>query len=85
MSLIVIGTDKMCTCNCAMKCVTQHKSGSMSRCTKQEIENAGFKTVELHSEKDDKIIQEFLCNDGDGKKIRLDLVRNSKVRRKILF
>ena len=85
MALIIIGTDKMCTCNCAMKCITQHKSGMMPRCTKDEIENAGHKTIEVNSAKDDKIIRDILCIDGDEKKIRLDLVRNDKVRRKFLF
>ena len=85
MALIIIGTDKRCTCNCAMKCVVQHKSGMMPRCTKEEIEDAGHHTLELHGKKDDDIIRDFLCIDGDDKKIRLDIVRNNKVRRKILF
>ena len=53
--------------------------------TKEEIENAGHKTIEVNSTKDDKIIRDILCIDGDEKKIRLDLVRNNKVRRKFLF
>jgi hypothetical protein len=86
MALIIIGTDKRCTCSCASKCVgKEYNSGMGARCTKEELENAGHHTVELNSEKDDKIIQDFLCIDGDEKKIRLDLVRNGKVRRKFLF
>lgn len=85
MALIIVGTDKLCTCNCAMKCIAQHKSGMSPRCTKEEIEDAGHKTIELYSDADDKIIRDFLCIDGDDKKIRLDLVRNNKVKTKFLF
>lgn len=86
MALVIIGTDKGCTCNCTMKCIAkEYNSGMGMRCTKEEIEEAGHKTVELNSNKDDAIIRDFLCIDGDEKKIRLDLVRNGKVRRKFLF
>ena len=86
MALVIIGTDKRCTCNCAMKCIAkEYNSGTAPRCTKEEIENAGHKTIEVNSTKDDKIIRDILCIDGDEKKISLDLVRNNKVRRKFLF
>ena len=79
MALIIIETDKRCTCTCAMKCLVMYKSGMGERCTQDEIEGAGHKTMELNSKADDKIISEFLCCDGDDKKIKLSLVRNGKV------
>lgn len=64
MSLIIVDSKGYCTCNCAMKCVLSSKSGSAPRCTKQEIEDAGYKTIQLKNKKDDKKIHDFLCIDG---------------------
>ena len=43
MSYIIIDKNKQCLCDCATKCITG-KTGSAMRCTKEEIENKGYKT-----------------------------------------
>lgn len=40
---IVIGNDNRCTCSCADKCIKE-KIGSSGRCTKEELEELGYKT-----------------------------------------
>lgn len=45
MGLIAIGKEGQCSCNCATRCVVDRRSGSSVRCTKEEIEAAGFSTI----------------------------------------
>ncbi len=76
MALILIDKNGFCFCNCADKCVVEHKSGMSARCTKDQIENSGHRPIEVVDEKSDKAIQDFMCCDGDEKKIKIKLVRN---------
>ena len=59
MGLILVAEDNTCFCNCSMKCVVQHKTGSMARCTKLEIENAGFQTVQVKGHLRDKQVIKY--------------------------
>jgi hypothetical protein len=75
MAHILVGTDGRCFCNCADKCVVEHKSGMQARCTKEQIEFARHRPVQVFDKKSDKAIQDFTCIDGDEKKIRVKLKR----------
>ena len=43
---ILIGKDNTCTCTCADKCI-KSKTGSAPRCTKEELEELGYKTKQI--------------------------------------
>jgi len=50
MGIIVLAEDETCMCNCATRCV-KGKTGMSTRCTRKEIEDAGFTAMtieELH-------------------------------------
>lgn len=71
MSLILIDNTGKCFCNCAMTCVVQHKSGMQPRCTKEEIENAGFKTAQVYGPDSERAVRDFICIDGYEKKLQI--------------
>jgi len=87
MGLILIGSDHKCLCDCSTKCIVKEfNSGSGPRCSKEEIEEADFTTISLHSKEDDAVIGKYRCSDGTmNKTIRVDLVRNGKVKRKLWY
>lgn len=47
MTHIAITNTNQCSCDCADKCMIDDRTGSSTRCTKQEIETKGFKTVKV--------------------------------------
>jgi hypothetical protein len=49
MSYIVIGSDETCQCDCSMKCIVDKRCGSSIRCTKEEIEKAGYRTLKVEN------------------------------------
>ena len=51
MAHILIDKDNRCTCDQASKCVIMHKSGSMARCTKQELLDADYQTIQVKAHK----------------------------------
>lgn len=75
MAHILLDKTGRCFCNCADKCVVEHKSGMSARCTKEEIEASGHRVVQVYNDKSDKAIMDFNCIDGDEKKIKVELVR----------
>lgn len=78
MALILIGTDKKCTCNCNMLCATGKSYDSFVKCTKDELEAYGHSTIELNSQKDDVVVQKLLIIDEKDKKLKLTLVCKNK-------
>ena len=44
MGIIILAEDHTCMCNCGTRCVSG-KRGMASRCTKEQIETAGFTTM----------------------------------------
>lgn len=63
MSYILIGTDGKCFCNCAMKCI-KGKTGMQYRCTKEDIEEEGFKTIQVSDKKSNAAVMDSLVCDG---------------------
>lgn len=75
MAQIIVGTDGLCTCNCADKCVCLNNNTGMGyRCTKQMLIDAGHHPVQLNDVEDDKAIREYICIDGKEKRITVKCV-----------
>lgn len=47
MAHIIVDKDNRCTCSQADSCALMHKSGSMPRCTSDEIEAVGHVPVSI--------------------------------------
>ena len=75
MAHILIDKYDRCFCNCADKCIVEHKSGMQGRCTKEQIETSGHRPVQVYDDKSHKAIMDFTCIDGDEKKIQIKLKR----------
>lgn len=63
MSIILIGVDGKCFCDCAMKCV-KGRGGSQCRCSKEEIEEMGYKTLQVASATSNSHVRKALSNKG---------------------
>jgi len=70
MSVILIATDGTCFCSCACKCVLD-RCGSSLRCTKEELEEAGFKTMQVVDKKSEQAVHDAMCADGKTHKLKI--------------
>jgi hypothetical protein len=70
MSVILIDTDGLCFCNCASKCVLG-KCGSAERCTKEQIEELGYKTLQVVGKKSEQAVHDAMCCDGKIHKLKI--------------
>jgi hypothetical protein len=82
MSYILIDKENYCFCNCAMTCVCMHKSGMMKRCTKQEIESKGFKTIQVHDKESERQVLDSICIDGYEHTLKIKNVTHDKKRKR---
>jgi hypothetical protein len=70
MSVILIDTEGLCFCSCATKCVLGH-IGSSHRCTKEALENEGYKVLQVVDKKSELEVHAALCNDGKSHKLKI--------------
>jgi len=70
MSVILIDTEGLCFCNCASKCVIG-KCGSASRCTKEQLEELGFTTLQVASKRSQMAVHKAMTRDGKSHKLKI--------------
>lgn len=51
MAHILIDKNNLCTCDQASKCAITHKSGCMTRCTKEQLLENGHQVIEITKSK----------------------------------
>jgi len=72
MSLILIDKTGRCFCTCAMPCVVNELNTGMSpRCSQEQIENKGFKTIQVLGDDSDKAVMDAICIDGKEHRLKI--------------
>jgi hypothetical protein len=75
MSVILIDSEGLCFCSCADKCVLG-KCGMSQRCTKEQIENLGYRTFQVYDKKSEKEIRDAMVIDGYDYKLKIKKVKS---------
>lgn len=82
MSYILIDMEGRCFCNCAMRCAYDQRCGSSLRCTKEEIESNGYKTIQVNDRKSQRAVFDSICIDGKEHKLKIKDVAYETYRRR---
>jgi hypothetical protein len=75
MSVILVGTDGLCFCTCASKCVLG-KCGSAERCSKEQLKEAGYSTLQVTNKKSEQAVHDAMCCDGKIHKLKIRDVKS---------
>jgi len=75
MAQILIGSDGLCFCNCADKCICKDNNTGMGwRCNEQQLIDAGHHPIKVLSKEDDIELGKYICIDGKNKRIQIKCI-----------
>jgi hypothetical protein len=73
MSVILVDMEGLCFCTCASKCVLG-KCGSAERCSKKQLNEAGYSTLQVTDKKSEKAIHDVMWTNH---KLKIRDVKNN--------